>query len=80
MRSPACRCWPTIATTADGLATALVVLGPEEGLPWLASRFPGVEALFILRRGESLFEEVATPGFAAALHYEPIRKCIHENA
>lgn len=56
--------------TADALATALVVLGPAEGLPLLASRFPGVEALFILRRGADRFEEVATPGFAAALHYE----------
>ena len=56
--------------TADGLATALVVLGPAEGLRLLESHFPGVEALFILRRDEERFEEVSTPGFAAALHYE----------
>ncbi len=55
---------------ADGLATALVVLGPEEGLRLLEAAFPGVEALFILRRGENSFEEIATPGFAAALRYE----------
>ncbi|NCA82152.1 MAG: FAD:protein FMN transferase [Opitutae bacterium] len=55
--------------TADALATALVVLGPAEGLPLLAAAFPGVEALFILRHGGDQFEEVATPGFAAALRY-----------
>ena len=55
--------------TADGLATALVVLGPAEGLPLLAAAFPGVEALFLLRHGENSFEEIATPGFAAALRY-----------
>jgi thiamine biosynthesis lipoprotein len=56
--------------TADGLATALVVLGSDEGLRLLESRFPGVEALFILRRDDGRFEEVSTPGFAAALRYE----------
>ena len=55
--------------TADALATALFVLGPGEGLPLLAARFPGVEALFILRNGNGGFEEVATPGFAAAAAY-----------
>ncbi len=56
--------------TADGLATALVVLGPEEGLPLLNSRFPGVEALFILSHTENQFEEIATPGFAPTLRFE----------
>jgi FAD:protein FMN transferase len=56
--------------TADGLATALVVLGPDEGRRLLETKYPGTEALFILRRGEDRFEEVATPGFAAALRYE----------
>ena len=55
--------------TADALATALFVLGPDEGLPLLAERFPGVEALFILRRDDDSFEEVATPGWAAAAAY-----------
>jgi FAD:protein FMN transferase len=57
-------------TTADALATGLTVLGPDEGLPLLASEFPGVEALFILRVSETEFEEIATPGFADALNYE----------
>jgi thiamine biosynthesis lipoprotein ApbE len=57
--------------TADALATALLVLGHEEGLPLLASSFPNVEALFILRSPDREgFAEVPTPGFAAALHYE----------
>ena len=61
--------WAADCLTADGLATALVVLGPEEGLRLLNSRFPGVEALFILSRPGNRFEELSTPGFAAALQY-----------
>lgn len=57
--------------TADALATALFVLGPADGLPLLAARFPGVEALFLLRRENGRFEEVATPGFAGAAGYAP---------
>ena len=62
--------WANDCLTADGLATALVVLGPEEGLRMLNTRFPGVEALFILSPTENQYEEIATPGFAAALRYE----------
>jgi len=51
--------------TADALATALFVLGPDEGLPLLAERFPGVEALFLVRDGPTGFAEIATPGFGA---------------
>ncbi len=50
---------------ADGLATALYVMGPEEGLEWLPRAFPGCEALFLLRRDDGSIEERATPGFAA---------------
>ena len=57
-------------TTADALATALTVLGPDEGLPLLETRFPGVEALFILRVSEDQFKEVSTPSFTDALQYE----------
>ena len=56
--------------TADALATALVVLGPDEGLPLLAAAFPGVEALFLLRQPDGSCTEIATPGFAAALRFE----------
>ena len=56
--------------TADALATALFVLGPDEGLPLLAARFPGVEAFFIVRDGAAGFEEQASPGWTAALQYE----------
>ena len=52
--------------TADALATALFVLGPGEGLPLLAARFPGVEAFFIVRSGNGGFDEVASSGYAAA--------------
>ncbi len=49
--------------TADALATALLVLGPDEGLPLLASAFPGVEALFLVRAPDGSFAETATPGW-----------------
>lgn len=49
--------------TADALATALFVLGPDEGLPLLAEKFPGVEALFILRENDGSLREVSSPHF-----------------
>ena len=33
--------------TADGLSTTLFILGPDEGLPWLATNHPSAEALFV---------------------------------
>lgn len=56
---------------ADALATTLFVMGPDEGLPWLARAYPGVEALFILRESENRLREVASPGFASATGYQP---------
>ncbi len=49
---------------ADPLATALSVLGPDEGLAWATRR--GLAVLFIVRAGEG-FEERATPAFKALL-------------
>ena len=57
-------------TTADALATALFVLGPDEGIPLLAARFPDVEALFILRAADGRFTEKPSPGWNAAARYE----------
>jgi len=47
---------------ADGLATALYVLGPERGLA-LVEENPGVEAYFVLRDADGGFRERASPGF-----------------
>ena len=55
--------------TADALATALFVLGPQEGQAVLARSFPGVEALFLLRQAGGSLREIATPGFAAVTQY-----------
>ena len=49
--------------TADALATALFVLGPDEGLPLLESALPGIDALFLLRQPDGSFTEMATPEF-----------------
>jgi FAD:protein FMN transferase len=57
--------------TADALATALLVLGHEEGLPLLAAAFPGTEALFILRSPDGGFQEAATRAFVSAARYQP---------
>jgi thiamine biosynthesis lipoprotein len=51
---------------ADGLATAVMVLGPDKGLNML-KQFPGVEALLILREAENRFYPRQTPGFAKYL-------------
>lgn len=42
------------AMLADAYATALSVLGPHEGLPWLAKHAPTADALFLRRRDADL--------------------------
>jgi thiamine biosynthesis lipoprotein len=49
--------------TADALATALEVLGPEEGFA-LAQR-QQIPALFLIRKGEMVFEEKSTDVWTA---------------
>ncbi len=53
---------------ADGMATALFVMGAEEGLTWVEQR-PGVEAMFLLRGGDSEIFEKFSSGFVAATGY-----------
>mgnify|MGYP001765155453 CR=1 FL=1 len=53
---------------ADGLATALYVMGPERGLEWIEAR-PDYAALFIVRTGPEEFRLVASSRFAA---FEPL--------
>ena len=48
--------------TADGLATALFVMGAEAGMKWLES-WPGIEALFIVREPDGRFTCLPSPGF-----------------
>lgn len=50
---------------ADGLATALYVLGPDEGIAWLGLNFPEADALFILRRPDGTLEQRGTAEFDA---------------
>lgn len=47
--------------TADGLATALMVLGPEDGYNWADEH--GIPALFIVRNDDGALHETATPAF-----------------
>jgi len=55
--------------TADALATALMVLGPEEGYNW-AER-SGIAALFLMRQGTDAYSEQETPGFTALTSSSP---------
>jgi len=48
---------------ADGLATALFVLGPEEGLPWLARAYPRAQAFFLTQTPDGGWAERASPGW-----------------
>ncbi len=48
--------------TADGIATALMVMGAEAGLQWLEV-LPGVEALFLEATPEGGFAQRLSPGF-----------------
>jgi thiamine biosynthesis lipoprotein len=47
---------------ADAVATALMVLGPEEGLAWVEER-PWLETLLMVRTGEAAIEERASSGW-----------------
>jgi thiamine biosynthesis lipoprotein len=48
--------------TADALATAVFVLGPEKGLTFLR-QYTNVEALLLVRMPDGRFEHRTTPGF-----------------
>ena len=54
----------TTAMRADALATALMVLGPEEGLKWAAQK--RIPALMIIKMSTGFVEKV-TPEFAASV-------------
>lgn len=47
---------------ADALATALFVMGPEQGLEWVENH-PDTEALFLIRRDDGTFSEIKSSGF-----------------
>lgn len=48
---------------ADGIATAVFVMGEEEGLDWIES-MAGVEALIIVAEHDGSFRQVLSSGFA----------------
>ena len=54
-----------LGVRADGLATALAVLGPEAGYDLAIDQ--GLAALFVVRDGEGGFREQATPAFDDAV-------------
>ena len=56
-----------LAVVADGLATALTVLGPEKGRAFAEAR--ELPALFIVRTDDGP-EEIMTPAFRALLEAE----------
>jgi thiamine biosynthesis lipoprotein len=49
-------------TVADGLATALMVMGPEKGVD-LVNRLPSVECLIVVRNPDDTFTEYPSRGF-----------------
>ena len=53
---------------ADGMATALFVMGAEEGLVWVEER-PDVEAMFLVRGDEGEISEKFSSGFITATRY-----------
>ena len=50
------------AMTADALATALMVMGPEAGVAFAATH--GIPALYLLRTPDGSLDEVASPDYA----------------
>jgi len=57
--------------TADALATALFVAGPEKGLPLLET-FPDAQALFILHKPDGTLEFVSSPDFIKTTSFEKV--------
>jgi thiamine biosynthesis lipoprotein len=57
-------------TLADGLATAVMVMGPSAGLVMLA-RLPGVEGLVVTEEERGTFTDHHTPGFTMEPGPEP---------
>jgi len=53
-------------STADGYATAFMVMGHEKAVEYIA-RNPGLEAFFIISSGEGLYKTIATKGFEAII-------------
>ncbi|MDF7799208.1 FAD:protein FMN transferase [Pontiellaceae bacterium B1224] len=53
---------------ADGIATALFVMGPDEGLPWVEQR-DDVEAFFMIRTEAGEIFEIFSSGFKKATGY-----------
>lgn len=56
---------------ADAIATALFVMGPEEGMRW-TERHPGVEALFLVRSTNGKIRPFFSSGFEKATRYTSI--------
>jgi len=52
--------------TADALATALMVMGVDAGLPWVA-QLSGFEALFLVAQPDGSFQRHLTEGFKTLL-------------
>ncbi len=50
-------------TRADGLATAVMVLGPDEGIA-LADRLPGIECLIVVRGSDGALSDHYSKGFS----------------
>ena len=55
-------------TDADGIATALCVMGPEEGLAWVEKQ-SNVEAMFLIRDPDGEITEKFSSGFVKATRY-----------
>lgn len=56
--------------TADALATTLFVMGPGEGLPWLAREYPDAQALFVNADASEHLTEQSSPDFARRTGYQ----------
>lgn len=57
-------------TLADGVATALFVMGADEGLAWVEQR-PDIEAMFLIRGENGKIFEKYSSGFGTASSYIP---------
>ncbi len=63
--------WSKTCVVADAIATALIVMGPEEGLAWIEAS-PEAEAVFFQRDEDGVIRAVFSSGFRSTTGYQEL--------
>ncbi len=67
--------WAPTCVSSDAIATALMVMGLEEGLSWIETE-PEIEAIFFERKPDGTMEAFFSSGFRSVTAYEILPRLI----